>query len=552
MHSAAFGLALILLLTVEMGCGRLEKEVPRFSGQSGVNRRLQLWDVAEPDLAMPAMPAAPATRPAESDIPVTGPYRLSTRSIVSLVYQLSPLVTSSRQDMVAAHHGLKEFEANLSRFEPFIRSSGNVSKYPKRRDSTGIAGEVTAGVEKETFDGAVIRVEGGVSGERVRFDEEQEGEPFLEEGSGSLIRGRVEIPFVGSRKRQSRVINAAFQESTARKAVLNYLTDYATYVHQALNYYHYALYYMEYARAYHLKQAQLESLLEDDRVREADRSRIRSSAADARVVVDQYVSSYRSYLLLVLEYIGLAPEDGYVFEEEAGRLSPYLEAARTEEGQERLLAEAYASNPKFRVLTDAIGDAELQRAQAILGEFDVTAFVEGTQFPFGAETYDDRVGGWLVLAGVSVRLNDKRVLGATRLKAEAEIRQYQAQIEAEEMRLRRQIETEAEQLCAYQDSLAQIHENIEQTQAEYEKRMEAYLSRGAEAFTIDDVLASLSAHILAHLRLSSNVLQIRRAESLLMVATGEVYRMVGLSIEENGEGVELVENHREAGADAGP
>ncbi len=40
-------------------------------------------------------------------------------------------------------------------------------------------------------------------------------------GDGGLVRGRVEVPFIGSRKRQDRIISQAFQESSARKAMLD-------------------------------------------------------------------------------------------------------------------------------------------------------------------------------------------------------------------------------------------------------------------------------------------------------------------------------------------
>ena len=142
-----------------------------------------------------------------------------------------------------------------------------------------------------------------------------------------------------------------------------------------------------------------------------------------------------------------------------------------------MLERAYDNNPKFRVLNDAIKDAELQRSQAIAGKLDITAFVEGSQFPVGAVTFEDRVDGWQVNAGVTVRLNDPRVLKATRLKAEAQIRQYRAEIVAERDDIEREIMTETERLRANDRVRHQILDVIRKKRGEFMERSRKYLER---------------------------------------------------------------------------
>ena len=530
-------ISLSLLLAVgSWGCNVwTEQKIPPLAGRRGVNRRMQLWAVAEPTGKRPPTPTRPAD---ESDTPAE-PYRLNSGNIIRLVYEKSPLVTAGREEMIAAQHGLEEFKANLSRFEPFIEATGDTSRFPERRDSKGVTGEVVGGVEKETFDGAVFRLEGGMSRHRVEFGDFEDDQEEIEEGSGGLIRARIEVPFVGSRKRQSRVISAAFQESSARKAVLDYLSDYRSYVQSSLNYYHQAVYYLHYARAYENKLEKLNALLQDPRVKPEDRSRIQSSAGDAKVLLDQYRAYYRTYSLMLLEYLGIAPGKEYVLEEPGATPSPYLEPSRSREGKLQMLADAYENNPKFRVLNDAIKDAEVQRSQAILGTYDITAFLEGTQFPFGTEAFDNRVEGWEVMAGLSVRLNDRRVLTATRKKAGAEISRYRAAIEAEQLEVQRQIATQSDKLCSYWDTRAQVHEVIAKSKAEFEERSRVYLTGGPPPLTIDDVLTSLSAFSSANTRLATNHYYSWLAEAALMTATGEVYRVAGLEMEDSDNGLEL-------------
>jgi hypothetical protein len=291
--------------------------------------------------------------------------------------------------------------------------------------------------------------------------------------------------------------------------VLDYLTSYRSYAASALSYYQSALYYLGYLRAYQQQLDELDKLLNDPRVKPADRSRLQSAAGDAKVLIDSYQQAYRASVLSLLQYAGISPGDAFVLEEpRLDAPSRYYERTLTPQGQEALLAEAYENNPQFRVLQDAIEDSELKRTQALQGRYDLTAFAEGTQFGFGSETYDDRVRGWQANAGVTLRLNDQRVLTASQKKAEAETR-------------------------------AQIVENIEKNRAQFRERSKSYLSGDSVTLTIDDVLTSLSLWTNAECQLVGNVYYGALAENRLITATGEVYRLVGMRMVDNGNGVEI-------------
>lgn len=482
----------------------------------------------------------PATQPGvglQPVVPPRGPrseakvvHHLNPRSIVQALYDLSPLVRASREDMVAAQYGLEEFKTNLSRLEPFVEARGDAAAFPERRDARGMTGEIVGGIQKETFEGAVLRVEGGASGSSFEFGEYEDEEDKVDRGSGGLVRARIEVPFIGSRKRQDRVISAAFQESQARKAELDYFSDYGSYASNALTYYHQALLYLNYARVWDWKVHQLEDLRNSPGFNADDQTRVQSSIDSARVNHDQYQSSYRTYASYLLSTLGLDLDGEVVLEESEYAPSPYIEKSSTPEGVSELQAEAYLNNPRFRVLNDAIKDAQLQRRQAILGRYDITAFVEGTQFPFGAETFDDRVGGWQVGGGVTVRLNDQRVLTASRLKAEAQIRQYQAEIEAEKLKIQRTIRDNLDQLRSNHDVYLQTLEVIEKKRYEYNRRSRIYLEGGERPLTIDDVLTPLGEWTSARIDLVATQYYAGMAETRLMVASGEVYRIVGMEV----------------------
>jgi hypothetical protein len=488
------------------------------------------------ELAPASQPTSrPTTQPSAAPVEV-GPCQLNPLNIIHLVYELSPQVQSSREAMEAAQYGLEEFRANLSRLEPYTQIKGDAFHFPERvgstgsRSATGSTGEVVGGIEKQTFEGALFRLEGGTSGSRVKYGQVGKEQESVESGAGGLVRGRVEVPFVGSRIRQERIISSAYQESTARQAQLAYLDQYNASAVQALQFYQGALLYLEEARAYGEKIRALNALRADPRVRPEDHPRLDTTIADSRVLHDQYMTSHRDAMLSLLADLGLEPGTPYVLEEPPEYVpSKYIRMSDTPEGLQRMVLGAYDNNPRFEVLDNAIRDAEVQRQQAIQGELDITAFLEGTQFPFGAVSYDDRVGGWEVQTGVTVRLNDQRVLKASRRRAEAQIRQFKAQSEAERLTIQRKITSQTATLHSNDHVRSEILVAIQQKRAQFERRSKSYLN-GGSLLTIDDVLIPLNELTAANVQLAANDYYSGLAEVALMAAMGEVYQTAGVKI----------------------
>ena len=259
-----------------------------------------------------------------------------------------------------------------------------------------------------------------------------------------------------------------------------------------------------------------------------------------------YRTSYDSYLLLLLQFIGIGPDDTYVLEEPpADVFSRYLEQARTPEGRRQLLSDAYDNTPKFRVLADAIRDAELKRTLLLRAKYDITAFTQGTRFAFGSETFDDRVGGWELTAGASIRVNDPRVLNASLDKAAAEIRQYQNEIEALRLQIQNQIDTQSALLVSYEESLEPVLKNIETTRTVLEERWADYLDRGPQALSIDNLLGAIGRATTADCQLLSVAFSVGLSDVNLMTTTGYVYKLVGLEIVDDNNGRAELSNNGE-------
>ena len=464
---------------------------------------------------------------ARNRMPLGPPYHLNFESIVRLAYAKNPTVRASREEMKAAKHGLSEFRANLSRFEPFVETRSDLSDFPNRRGAFGNTFEGVVGVKKETFEGVVLSTEVGASHSRFEFAESVAGQNSVESGAGALVRTRFEIPFFGSRRRQDRIIAQAFQESTARNAQLNYLKSYRSIVDSALSYYNLVVYYRRLVEIYSKSALDYSQLILDEQVDAPDRQRIESVKATAESNRNIYTAREKEYLTILLSYLAIDNTEPVSIEIAEYRLSPFVEQARTVPGLKELIDRARLNNPTFRVLDDAIRNTELQHKQAVRGKYDVTTFVEGTLFPIGSETFDNRLEGWTVGGGINVRLNDRRVLTATRKKTEAQIRQFRAEIEAEEISTRRKIVSTAEATWSNHENRKQLLNARQNKQKEFADRLSEYF---VNEINIDQLMSTRSDLTSNEANVASNMYNTADREATLTLAIGQIFEMVGLKI----------------------
>lgn len=477
-----------------------------------------------PNQAARAAIQAPKTSLTQSN---AAPIVLGFDIIVRLVHQNNPTVRAAREEMEAAQHGLEEFRANLSRLEPYVELRSDMSGYPHRRDALGNSVESVVGVRKETFEGAIFSTEVGGAYSQFDYDSAVAGLPTEESGGGALVRARVEMPFFGSRRRQDRIISQAFQESTARRAQLDYLKSYNVVVDNALDYFDEAVYYERLVRIYRRYSEDLSSLAEERRLRPEDKARVESVMGSAETTLNIYQTRRLEDQEILRAYLALSPDAPMEIQIPEYRLSPFAEEVARTGSTERLRKQARDNNPTFTVLEDAKRNAHLKRDRAVRGRYDVTAFLEGTTFPIGSPSYDNRYEGWTVGGGVNVRLNDRRVLNATQHKAEAEIRQFEAQIEAEELLVRRQINTETQGLIENDRNRKQILAVVARKTEEYKDRLQDYFEGHINIDQLVDTRAGLTS---SETSLAANLFNSYNRESRLLLATGRAYELVGLQV----------------------
>jgi outer membrane protein TolC len=307
------------------------------------------------------------------------------------------------------------------------------------------------------------------------------------------------------------------------------LKSYRTVVDDALDYYNEAVYYERLIEIYRRYSEDLNALTLDERLKPEDRARIDSVKGSADTTRNIYFSRRLEDLQILRSYLALDDPEEFKIEVPEYRFSPLAANALELSGLNGLLDLARSNNPTFTVLRDAKNNAELQRQRALKGRYDVTAFLEGTTFPLGSPTYDNRFEGWTVGGGLNVRLNDRRVLKATQLKAEAQIRQFEAEIEAEDLLLRRRIVTETRGLLENHRNREQILDLLKQKEDEYRGRKADYFSG---RINVDQLIDTRSGLTSSESTLASNSYSASNRESRLLLAIGRAYEIVGLRINE--------------------
>lgn len=518
-----------LAAVMPLGCEQFVRQRvdPLEGGSTGYPEPV-LWELPDP-LAENVVVDSAEQNP---DDYLKEPYHLGPDNIIRILFNKSPLMIASRERMVAAQYGLEEFKANLSRAEPYVRADAVISDFPEQRDARIESGTATAGMRKETFDGSVYEADVGWRGSRTRYGEAEKDQDDTVHGQAGTVHGGMEVPFVGSRIRTNRIISAAYQESTARAAKLQYLTQFQSYATSALQYYRYTLRQLGFMRVYKARLEDLESLLNDPRLPPTDYQRVQNELSAETLITQTQYNNYRTYILILLQYMGLRPGESYLLvEEPLDRPVRFLDLARTPEGVKQLLEQAYANTPKFQVYRNTIQDAELKRRQAIIGKFDITAAADVTYYGYGDEDFDNRLEGGEAALSLAVRQNDPRVQNASQAKAEAEIRQYQQLIAQQYRLIQRKIVENAHLLVVHQEARAAAMENVAKAEAEYRQRKDAYLNGTSSNFTIDDVLNAGTTLRAAQNNLVRNVQNVADCEDELYIATGEIYRVVGLEIE---------------------
>ncbi len=268
-------------------------------------------------------------------------------------------------------------------------------------------------------------------------------------------------------------------------------------------------------------------LLGDARVDTSDRQRIASVKSTMESSRNLYAARENEYLTILLSYLAIETDEEVTLDMADYRLSPFVEKARTMEGLHELIERARSNNPTFRVLNDAIKNIELQNKQAVRGKYDVTTFLEGTLFPIGSQSFDNRFEGWTVGGGINIRLNDRRVLSATRKKTEAQIRQFKAEIEAEEINTKRRIVSTTEATWSNHTNRQQLLVAHDSKQREYKDRLKEYF---AADINVDQLLSTRSDLTSNESNLASNIYNSADREATLILAIGQIFEMVGLKV----------------------
>jgi outer membrane protein TolC len=424
---------------------------------------------------------------AEPPPPASAPLRVDVESIVPLTYRHNLRIAAEKFNVDGAELQFQGFERNLSQFVPLIVESSvdreqedETVGTTRERDSAN-EGRVSVGMEKEFFDGTRVAANTG-----MRAADDRAGR-----NSNPFVELDLRFPLFSSFTKLERVTERSFEESEMFSAWLDFIET----VRDAISESQEA--YFELQRGLDRERLAREAI--DDLRRVLDHPSTSARPRDTAQLRDE-IQSYQSQLvdrvgdvaaarINLLNQIGveeLAPEavDRMTFDPANFYGSHYLTRDPA-----RLIDETVTNDVEIRVLQIARDNAELKRQLALKGRWDIVGrLFAGYDFRARGDDPAER-SGYRAGVAFSVRRNDPKLLRISLLRAEAEIRKYDARVEFR----RREVANELRRRLVQADSLRKVvverSASLGLRRGVFEQKRSAYVD-GAD--TIENLLQARS------------------------------------------------------------
>ncbi len=406
-------------------------------------------------------------------------------SIIEITFAKNLEIAAARFEIEASDYQFRRFERNLSQFVPLIvESTAGRESESFREEGTRLwenedEAVVSAGFEKEFFDGKQISGVAGMAGSSDGRGDNNH--PF--------IGGEIRFPLFSSFTTLKRVTERNFEENE----LLNAWLDFIDTVRSSISESHEAYVDVEEAlgmrllseAAIHDFQSLLDSPFmesrENDRLQVKDQIQaFQSESVDFRGEVD-------SALISLLETLGVDTAGLETIRHLELNGEMYYGNQYINSDIETLIQEAIQEDVEIRVLKIAQSNAELKKRLAKQGNWDIIGKLFGN-YDF-AQRGDDRRGreGYEVGLGFSIQRNDPKLLLLSMRQADAEIRQFNAQILWRERQVEHLIKRRVSEARTLRQLIDELKASRELRRSVYTQKHQSFLS-GEE--TIDNLIQS--------------------------------------------------------------
>jgi outer membrane protein TolC len=443
-------------------------------------------------------------------------------SIIEITFAKNLQIAAARYEIEASDYQFRRFERNLSQFVPLI-----VEATADRNSQSGLddghrlwenddEAAVSAGFEKEFFDGKQISAGAGVRGSSD--DSGENSHPF--------VGGEILFPLFSSFTTLERVTERNFEENE----LLNAWLDFIDTVRESISESHEAYVDVEEALGMRLlSEAAIrdyQSLLNSSFLiaRENDRLRVEDQIQAFQSESVDFHGEVDSALISLLETLGLDTVELDAIRHLEMNAGKYYGSQYIDTDLDALIQDAIENDVEIRVLKIAQSNAELKKRLAKQGKWDIFGKLFGN-YDFARRGDDRRKReGYEVGLGISIQRNDPKLLLLSMRQAEAEIRQFNAQILWRERQVEHLIKRRVSEARTLRQLIDELKASRTLRHSVYTQKHQSFLS-GQE--TIDNLIQTRESLFETETELVERLAKFFEIVIELDVASGFYFKHLG-------------------------
>jgi len=393
--------------------------------------------------------------------------KLYPENIIKLTFDNSDIIKSAYYKLEAAKYNFKLFESEYTQFNPLIVNS-NINS----NSSKVYAGEVSAGMSKEFFDGTAITSSIGNNSDWGHN---------VDNRSINFIDADISFPLFSSARKLDRLIKRTFEENELYTKNLDYVDEVKKNIHLALEQYYDLVPRIKSHEMIKVYRDELNSLLERDSlmIKEADRGQIRGeiTSLNSRITGSE-ISLYSMQLSMQrtmnIEKIDLPQLEVIMVD---FNNQEYFGKYYLEEPIDSIFNKALSNDTEFRVLNIIKKNAEEKKRLAEKGKWDIFASTGGRYNYYDVLSGTNQGNFMVADAGLKVKLYDSKVLKNTIAKSQADIYAIEYTIEDRKKQIYSDIQRLKDGLTKKKEQLLSTRESIKSWKTNYNEKKALFLSR---------------------------------------------------------------------------
>ena len=398
---------------------------------------------------------------------------LNRDSIIHMAFENSPSIAAAWHRLKSAEYNFKLFESEYTQFTPLVLDSRL-----RRKSGDESSGELSAGMEKEFFDGSSLSLNVGSGVDRVP------GETYYDQ----FVESRLEFPLFSSNRKLSRVIKRTFEENDLYSANLDYVETVREGIRRGVERYYDLLPRAQALEALRDYRKRLALLLAEERVgsRPADRAQVEDELNSLDSSITGWEVRVASTRIRLQKQLVVESLDGMVLEPIPFGIGAdeYFGRYYVDESYTAVMAKALANNTEIRVLRRVIENARERKRLAEQGRWDM--FVStGGRYSYTRD--HGRDNDYAVDVGLKIKKFDAEVWKYSRRKAEADILNTEARIRELKLDLGAEIQELKGEVESQRQQLQSLHDSRQSREQVYTFKLKRYLE-GEES--IDNLIQS--------------------------------------------------------------